>query len=167
MKALKDIIKWSNYKPAGGLKGELYDLVKNKNYDSKEVKQHFNSIGKLGQLYSVNRHLKESLLGSVLTMPLHSFRSSLRIRIKLLKKQLQARILLYIGSNIAGTKLAIDTIVAAEKMQDFETVHILCRELINQFSISQPMAAKYRKYRAKMEGGRTIYPRRISSRKIL
>ena len=27
MKVLESIIKWSNYKPSGGLKGELYNLV--------------------------------------------------------------------------------------------------------------------------------------------
>ena len=151
MKVLKDIIKWSNYKPSGGLKGELYDLVEKRNYDSNEVREHFGSIGKLNQLHSVNRHLKESLLNSILTMPLYTVGKSVRNRIRLLRKQLQARILLYVGSSIAGTKLAIDTIVIAEKAEDFETVHLLCRELINQFAISQPDNIKYQKYRKKLE----------------
>lgn len=151
MQVLKEIIKRSSYKPKGGLKGELYYLVNEKNYDDQEVKEHFNEIGKIKQLHSVNRHLKESLLESVLTTSLYTLGKALRNRIRLLKRQLQARILLYTGSNIAGVKLAIDTIVIAEKSQDFETVHALCRELIIQFSIGQPDVQKYRKYREKME----------------
>ncbi|GEM_PF-1947408 len=151
MNVLKDIIKWSNYKPKGGLKGELYNLVEKRNYDSNEVKDHFKSIGKLNQLPAVNMRLKESLLGAVLTMPLYTVKKSVRNRIRLLRKELQARVLLYIGSRVAGTKLAIDTIVVAEQNEEFEIVHRLCRELINQFSNSQPDAAKYRKYRLKID----------------
>lgn len=151
MKALKDIIKRVSFKPNGGLKGELYHLVKNQNYDSNEVKEHFKEIGKLGQLNAVNQHLKDSLLNSVLTMPLYTVDRSIKNRIRLLRKELQARILLYIGSKIGGTKVAIDTIVVAEKNQEFEVVHRLCKELINLYSISQPDTLKYRKYRTKMD----------------
>jgi len=151
MQVLREIIKRSNYKPKGGLKGTLYFLVNEKNYDEQKVKAHFQEIGKIKQLHSINRHLKESLLESVLTTSLYSLTRTLRSRIKLLKKQLQARILLYTGSKIAGVKLAIDTIVIAEKRQDFETVHALCRELILEFTVGQPDLQKYRKYRQKME----------------
>ena len=151
MQVLREIIKRSSYKPTGGLKGKLYYLVNEKNCDEQEVKEHFSEIGKLNQLYSVNRHLKESLLESVLTTSLYTFGKVVRNRIRLLKRQLQARILLYTGSKIAGIKLAIDTIVIAEKQQDFETMHALCRELVIQFSIGQPDVQKYKKYRQKME----------------
>ena len=61
MQALKEIIKRSNYKPKGGLKGQLYYLVNEKNYDEQKVKTHFQEIGKIKQLQSVKRHLKEGL----------------------------------------------------------------------------------------------------------
>lgn len=151
MKVLKDIIKWSNYKPLGGLKGQLYHLVKNKNYDSNEVRERFKEIGKINQLYTVNQRLKENLLESILTMPLYSISKPIATKIKLLRKELQAKILLYLGSRISGTKIAIDTIVVAEKNQEFEIVHRLCRELINQFSGSQRDNERYLKYRSKMD----------------
>jgi len=151
MKALKDIIKLAPYKPSGGLKGELYHLVKNLNYDSTEVKQHFQDIGKVKQLYSVNRHLKESLLSSILTMPLHGIKKSIATRIKLLRKQLQVRILLYIGSSVAGVRVAIDTIVIAEQNEEFEIVYNLCRELIREYSTIQKDNIKYKKYREKFD----------------
>lgn len=151
MQVLREIIKRSSAKPKGGLKGELYSLVNEKNYDEQKVKEHFNKIGKIKQLHSVNRHLKEYLLESILTTSLYTLGKALQRRIRLLKRQLQARILLYTGSKIAGVKLAIDTIVIAEKSQDFETAHALCRELINEFSTGQPDTHKYRKYRKKME----------------
>lgn len=151
MQVLKEIIKRSNYKPTNGLKGKLYYLVTEKNYDEQKVKAYFRELGKIKQLHSVNRHLKEGLLESVLTTSLYTFSKIVRNRIRLLKRQLQARILIYTGSKIAGTKLAIDTIVMAEKKQDFETIHALCRELVIEFSISQVDTQKYRKYRKKME----------------
>lgn len=151
MQVLREIIKRSNSKPKGGLKGELYYLVNEKNYDDKKIKEHFNKIGKIKQLHSVNRHLKEYLLEDILTTSLYGLDKAIRRRIRLLKRKLQAKILLYTGSKIAGIKLAIDTIVIAENGQDFETVHALCRELIIQFSIGQPDVQKYRKYSKKME----------------
>ncbi len=151
MQVLREIIKRSSAKPSGGLKGELYYLVNEKNYDDQKIKEHFHKIGKIKQLHSVNRHLKEYLLEDILTTSLFGLKKALRNRIRILKRQLQARILLYTGSKFAGIKLAIDTIVLAEKSQDFETVHALCRELINQFSIGQPDVQKYRKYRKKMD----------------
>jgi len=151
MKALKDIIKLAPYKPSGGLKGELYHLVKNLNYDSTEIKQHFQDIGKGKQLYSVNRHLKESLLSSILTMSLYGINKSVATKIKLLRKQLQARILLYIGSRVAGVRVAIDTIVIAEQNEEFEIMYNLCRELINQYSTTQRDNIKYKKYREKFD----------------
>lgn len=151
MQVLREIIKRSSVKPKGGLKAELYHLVNEKDYDDQKIKEHFNKIGKIKQLHSVNRHLKEYLLEDILTSSLFSLNKALRKRIRLLKRKLQAKILLYTGSKIAGIKLAIDTIVMAEKGQDFETVHALCRELIIQFSIVQPDIQKYRKYRKKME----------------
>lgn len=166
MDVLKDIIKQSKYKPVRGLKSVLYQLIKDKDYNRDQVKAHFEKSGKISQLRVVQANLQESLLDSILTTTLYSLPSLLRNRFKVWKKQLQVKILLQTGSKLAGVKLAIDTIPLAEKQDEFEVVHALCKELINQFSISQPNTPKYQKYRAKMEEMEKLIAAELTAEKL-
>lgn len=150
MQLLRDITKFSNYRPSGGLKGELYRLTVEEELSRKEAEAYFEEREKKGQFLVVYKRLKDSLLDGVLQTSLKIFPKRLQIRFKNWKKHLQTKILLQTGSRAAGIKLAIETITNAEQNEQFQIVHSICRDLINHYSSNELNNLKYNKYRKKL-----------------
>lgn len=150
MQLLRDITKFSNYRPSGGLKGELYRLTVEEELSRKEAEAYFEEKEKKGQFLVVYKRLKDSLLDGVLQTSLKKFPKRFQIRFKNWKKHLQTKILLQTGSRIAGIKLATETITNAEQNDQFEIVQSICRDLINHYSNNDLNTLKYHKYQKKL-----------------
>ncbi|MFK7983731.1 MAG: hypothetical protein AB8G86_27390 [Saprospiraceae bacterium] len=149
MELLKHITQLSTYRPEGGLKKELYQLVVEENYNRTQAKRHFEDKQYKSNFRVVYKNLKDSLLDGVITTPLHKLPNLIRSRLQVWKKQLQYRIFIQIGDKEAGIKLATETLIAAEQNEQFEVVHTICRDLLSYYSTSHPNTQKYQKYRQK------------------
>lgn len=149
MELLKRITKLSTYRPEGGLKKELYQLVVEENYNRAQAKQHFETQQYKSNFRVVYKNLKDSLLDGVITTPLHKLPSLIRSRIQVWKKQLQYRIFIQLGDMEAGIKLATETLTVAEQNEQFDVVHTISKDLLSYYISGHSDIQKYQKYRIK------------------
>lgn len=156
MEVLKSITKLSTYRPKGGLKKVLFDLVRKEGYSRKDAEQHFKERKKEGQFSVVYKRLKNDLMEGLLNTSLNQFSKSSADKIKIWKRHLQTKMLLKIQNKTAGIKHAIHTVVLAEKSNEWEVVVSLCKELMIQYSLVSPDKVKYYKYLKKFNQANQI-----------
>lgn len=152
MEVLRDLYKFSTHRPTKGLKHKLLNLAIDDNLNRKEAIAHFEILGKKEQFNVIYKRLKDALLKGVSDNSFENLSDQTsKARFKIWKKHLQTKILFQLGGRESAVKLAIETIVLAEKQDQFEVIQSLCSILTNHFSIIQPNLQKFKKFQSKLD----------------
>ena len=139
MEVLRDLYKFSTHQPIKGLKQKLLSLAIDDNLNRKEAIAHFEMLGKKGQFNIIYKRLKDVLLKGVSDNSFENLSDQTsKARFKIWKKHLQTKILFQLRVRESAVKLAIETIVLAQKQDQFEVIQSLCSILTNHYSIIQP-----------------------------